>query len=238
MKKYLIAPAVVAALATPAVAVERQIGSWNVLEQKDPITDQPRILASIESKSDAAVFGFRCERGRAMMHLQIRYRYQASDRIAVILRVDDNEPIIAEWTPQLGSGIAWVGVSQSTYKAIATAKRISLQLTLRSQHTNGSAVLVFPAVKTAEALRPVIAACPIEAAVQARGARPFHECDPIFEEASDLIEQWKALNESCRGGAGDDEKTNKACEERLIVEKKLGVQGCKFNHSGEWSCKQ
>jgi hypothetical protein len=120
-----------------------------------------------------------------------------------------------------------------------SVKKVGLELFFRSKHNAETIVLTFNAVKTTEALRPVLAACPIETAAPTRDARPFHPYESVFEESPALIERWGSLNETCRGGGTNEEETNQACEERLLVENKLKHLGCSFQHSaGEWTCRE
>jgi hypothetical protein len=166
-------------LISSARAAERQVGSWDVIEEKDPITDQSRVLAVLDDPSEGAWFRIACERGKPGLSLSIPYEYQPGDRVAVALRVDEQPPLLAEWTPQIGSGIAWVGLSRGTYAMLATARKVALQISLKDK---GTTVLVFPAVKTAEALAPLIKGCPIDATNEKRDAKPFDPTAPIFSD--------------------------------------------------------
>lgn len=168
-----------AALLLPEIAfsAEHQIGSWSVFEQNDPITDQPRVLAILDNPRESAWFRVGCERGKALLSVSVRYRYRPEDRVAVVLRIDEQAPLVSEWTPQAGTGIVWATLSRSTYEMLATAKTVAVQISLKDR---GTTVLVFPAVKTQEALRPLIKACPIESAVEKRDARPFNPTAPMF----------------------------------------------------------
>jgi hypothetical protein len=40
-----------------------------------------------------------------------------------------------------------------------------------------------------------------------------------------LLQRWKVLNESCRGGSGDEPATQKACDERSLVHAALFARG-------------
>jgi hypothetical protein len=218
----------------------KQIGSWNVYQLKDPIVDQPRVIALIENKTDGAWFRIACERGKPWMAVWTRqHRYQDGDRVAVAYKIDNNEPLVAEWGYELGTGIAGIGLSRPTLTALSSAKTIALQLFFRSKHSEEPIVVVFNAVKTTEAVRPVLEACPIEKATPKSAAKLFHPYEPVFEESPSFIERWRSLNETCRGGGANEEETNQACEERLMVENKLKTLGCSFQHStGEWACKE
>jgi hypothetical protein len=40
-----------------------------------------------------------------------------------------------------------------------------------------------------------------------------------------LLHRWAVLNERCRGGAGDDQTTQQACDERTLFEDALFARG-------------
>jgi hypothetical protein len=42
---------------------------------------------------------------------------------------------------------------------------------------------------------------------------------------TELLQRWMVLNEGCRGGAGDDPATDRACEERNQVDTALFAHG-------------
>jgi Rap1a immunity proteins len=51
-----------------------------------------------------------------------------------------------------------------------------------------------------------------------------------------LVQRWDYLNVDCRGGdAKDAAVTDKACDERLVVEKELKRLGCTVDRDA-WSC--
>jgi hypothetical protein len=112
-------------------------------------------------------------------------------------------------------------------------------LFFKSTHREDTIVTVFKAVKTAEALRPVLAACPIESAPEKTMARPYHPNEPIFQEPDAFVQQWTEANEVCQNGSSIEKTTEEACENRLGLEIKLKYLGCSFNHAaGEWACKE
>jgi hypothetical protein len=43
--------------------------------------------------------------------------------------------------------------------------------------------------------------------------------------APELLQRWMVLNEDCRGGAGDDPATMRACDERNLVDAALFAHG-------------
>jgi hypothetical protein len=164
-------------MSMPAFSSERHIGSWWVLDEKDPITDQSHVLASLRKPDDGAWFRIGCERGKPNVAIGVRYRYRDTDRVAVALRIDNDVALISEWAPQVESGIAWSGISQSTYQRLLTAKTIAAQLFLQGK---GTTVLMFPALETEDALRTLVQACPIDSAAEQRGSKPFDPNAPIF----------------------------------------------------------
>jgi hypothetical protein len=93
-----IATALIAvALASSAGASERQVGSWTVVETTDPIMKQPRAIAVINNTSDGTALRIGCWRGRAYMAVWThRHRYFEGDRVAVVYRIDDDDPMISE----------------------------------------------------------------------------------------------------------------------------------------------
>ena len=161
------------------------------------------------------------------------------DRVAVAYRIDDNDPMISEWRNDIGTGLAYVGLSRATYSKLANAKTIALQLFFKSAHREESIVTIFKAVKTPEAIRPILAACPIEDAPEKSTARPFGPNEPHFQEPGAFVEEWKESNEACQNGNSTEKPTADACEKRLYFETKLKSLGCSFNHAiGEWACKE
>ena len=48
-----------------------------------------------------------------------------------------------------------------------------------------------------------------------------------------LITEWQALNDTCRGGSGDDPDTMKACDSRDDVTTKLNDAGWCYGHDGQ-----
>lgn len=51
---------------------------------------------------------------------------------------------------------------------------------------------------------------------------------------SPTIQGWLAANAACRGGHGDDPKTQKACETRDRLSGKLKRRGCVYHEDGDW----
>jgi hypothetical protein len=148
-----------------------------------PITNQPFVVALIENKSDGTWFRIACQRGKAGMAIWTRnHRYVYGDRVAVVYRIDDQDPLINEWGTDIGSGVALSYLSRSAYSKFANAKTIAIQLFFKSTQREESIVTIFKAVKTAEALRPVLAACPIENAQERTMARPYHPNEPNFQD--------------------------------------------------------
>jgi hypothetical protein len=43
--------------------------------------------------------------------------------------------------------------------------------------------------------------------------------------APELLQRWMVLNEDCRGGAGDEQATMQACDERNLVDAALFAHG-------------
>jgi hypothetical protein len=73
------------------------------------------------------------------------------------------------------------------------------------------------------ALAIILAAAPVN-------AEPASGLYPTASELAratleDLLQRWSALNESCRGGAGDESNTMKACDERNLVDRALTTKG-------------
>lgn len=52
-------------------------------------------------------------------------------------------------------------------------------------------------------------------------------------QAEASIDQWKALNSQCRGGSGDDPATQRACDQRDALTRKLGEAGWCFGHKDD-----
>jgi hypothetical protein len=229
-----------ALLATPAVAGERQVGSWTVAEAADPITKLPWAAAVINNNSDGTALHIDCARGRAFMSVWThRHRYFEGDRVAVVYRIDDNEPMISEWNNDIGTGMAYAGISRATYSKLANAKTIAIQLFFKSTHREESIITVFKAVKTEEALRPILTECPIENANEKSASRLFRPNEPYFQEPAAFVEEWKENNELCQNGNSIEKPTADACKSRLSLETKLKSLGCSFNHGiGEWACKK
>jgi hypothetical protein len=166
-------------LAQPMMAAERHVGTWDVIEEKNPITDQPHVLALLLNPRERSWFRVGCERGKALLSVSVPYRYQTGDRVAVILRIDGDVPLVAEWTPQVGSGVAWAALSRDTYSKLAVAAEVDIQVSLKDRWTK---VFAFPAIRTADALRPIIKACPIENAAEPREAEPYTPARPLFPD--------------------------------------------------------
>ena len=52
--------------------------------------------------------------------------------------------------------------------------------------------------------------------------------------ASELIHLWDSANDRCRGGGGDDPKTNAACDERERYSTRLDELGFCYGHQGDY----
>lgn len=52
-------------------------------------------------------------------------------------------------------------------------------------------------------------------------------------QAKAPIERWKALNSQCRGGSGDDPATQRACDQRDALTRKLGEAGWCFGRKDD-----
>jgi hypothetical protein len=53
--------------------------------------------------------------------------------------------------------------------------------------------------------------------------------------APELLQRWMVLNEDCRGGAGDDPATMRACDERNLVDAALFAHGfCYIGATSRW----
>ena len=60
-----------------------------------------------------------------------------------------------------------------------------------------------------------------------RLAAPAHAQSP-------LIQGWLAANTECKGGRGDDPKTQRACEKRDQLSARLKRRGCLYQENGDW----
>jgi hypothetical protein len=49
-----------------------------------------------------------------------------------------------------------------------------------------------------------------------------------------LLQSWELLNAECRGGHGDDPKTQRACEKREWEGARLQRKGCVYHEDGDW----
>ena len=58
-------------------------------------------------------------------------------------------------------------------------------------------------------------------------AAPAHAQSP-------MIQGWLAANAACKGGPGDDPKTQQACETRDRLSGKLKRRGCVYHEDGDW----
>ena len=58
-------------------------------------------------------------------------------------------------------------------------------------------------------------------------------CAPAAAQ-SPMIQGWLAANTACKGGAGDDPKTKKACTRRDDLGAKLKRRGCEYQEDGDW----
>ena len=54
----------------------------------------------------------------------------------------------------------------------------------------------------------------------------------------DLVAAWRALNEDCRGGSGDDAATIKDWDSRAVVSEQLRAHGCRYHLGDYWTCKR
>ena len=52
----------------------------------------------------------------------------------------------------------------------------------------------------------------------------------------ELLQRWMFLNEQCRGGAGDDPATTRACDERNLVDAALFAHG--YCYVGNYGAEQ
>ncbi|MCI9881939.1 MULTISPECIES: hypothetical protein [Methylobacterium] len=70
-------------------------------------------------------------------------------------------------------------------------------------------------------LCPVPLAAPDAQAWQAADAPPA------------LLQDWAALNSACRGGRGDDPRTQEACERRYALDRRLVAGGWCYGRPGD-----
>jgi hypothetical protein len=51
----------------------------------------------------------------------------------------------------------------------------------------------------------------------------------------DVVRLWYDLNKQCRGGSGDDPRTEEACNRRQEVDDQLRRAGCSY-YGDRWVC--
>ena len=57
---------------------------------------------------------------------------------------------------------------------------------------------------------------------------------PPAHAQSPIIQGWLAANTVCKGGPGDDPKTQKACARRDEISARLKRRGCEYHEDGDW----
>ena len=57
---------------------------------------------------------------------------------------------------------------------------------------------------------------------------------PAAHAQSPMIQGWLAANTACKGGPGDDPRTQKACARRDDLSAKLKRRGCDYQADGDW----
>jgi hypothetical protein len=65
-------------------------------------------------------------------------------------------------------------------------------------------------------------------------APALHDQDPISPNTATLIKRWRQENEQCRGGHGDDPRTDAACAARMTYDAKLSAIGWCYGDQGEF----
>jgi hypothetical protein len=165
MKRLALALLTAAALVTTASTsafagyTDRHIGSWEIFEAQDPVTDQPRIIAWLPGIN--IIFRVHCLRGRPLMTVETKRRYQAGEEVAVVMRIDHLHATIGKWAGQSEMGLAWTRISRVSYAAILKLRKLAIEI---FQKDNGSYTYKLNADKTEEALSDIAKACPISSA--------------------------------------------------------------------------
>jgi hypothetical protein len=157
--KWLIVFAAIVATTSAFAESSHHIGSWIISETPDPMTDEPRIVATLPGVDLS--LNIRCTRGKPQMTVVTNHQYQAGEQVAVAMRIDGLPARIAEWHAEPGTGRAWATISRVSYAAILKLKKIAIEV---FQKDNISATYQFSADKTEIALSALAKACPIESA--------------------------------------------------------------------------
>jgi len=140
--------------------VSKKVGSWLVQSAKDPITDSERVLAFVDSDEPrGAWLRVSCYQGKPFLAVSLPdVKYQPHDRVAVVLRIDQNVPTKAEYEVIPDTGIVEAGLSRTTFTALSQMVKAAVRVT---RETGGERIATFPGRKTKEAMSRVLKACPI-----------------------------------------------------------------------------
>lgn len=171
--------AILLCISSPTCAGQYRIGSWFVEIDKDPITDKPNIMAFSDSRDlPGAWIRLDCRSGRAGIIISVpQFKFKAGERAAIVLRIDDAPPIKAEVGTAQDLGIVTAKLSRNTYIALSNAKKIAARV---FRESGDSWIMTFPASKTYEALKPMLAACPTASAKEG-GPSLYDPSKPIFD---------------------------------------------------------
>lgn len=183
MNRQLAASAVLlCALLPPAFAKTvkpQRFGEWEVVVEKDPITDEKTVTAIIPSTPrDGSWMRLSCIGKIAGIEFyNPSVKFSKDDRVAIVLRADDKPPIKAMYPPAAGTGLVGARLSRGTYTMVSSAQKIAIRM---YQEDGAWWSKVFSSTQTSAALRALIDACPVENASDVK-IPLFDPSAPIFE---------------------------------------------------------
>jgi hypothetical protein len=150
-------------LANPAQSADRAVGSWAVRNTKDPITDKPFVVVQTPLDNRGADYlKIDCEDGKPYIAVGLKdVVWHRKEDVEVELRIDKGEVTTSSFSTIIDDRLIVSGLSRETYAKLSIASVIAVQAVSTDGRTWQA---VFKGSKTAQAMKPMLAACPLDAA--------------------------------------------------------------------------
>ncbi len=135
------------------------IGGWEIEEKKDPITDDPWVIAQTQqSDAHGMWLQIRCESKKPFVILGIAdANFPADSKVEVVIRIDRSSPTRSTFVGIGEAGAVGAALSKQTYSKLVTSKTIAFQAT----RGNEKWAATFSPAQTPQAMKVVLRACPV-----------------------------------------------------------------------------
>lgn len=162
MRVLLLVMCLAQAAVTSAFAQNSRIGNWQVTQKKDPITDEVWVIAqALATDGSKNWMQVRCEDKKPYLFIGIHLAdFPRNSQILGALRIDNGQPTKVGFLGFDKRSVV-TQLSRATYQKIAVAKTAAFKVSQGVQDWT----LVFSLNRTSEAMKSILAACPISSAI-------------------------------------------------------------------------